>query len=298
MSSQLVEYVENFPVKTTTTITTSGSPSVATQLVTFTATVKSTYGAIPSGETVTFYDGTTQIGTGTTASGVATFSTSALVVKTHTIKATYSGDATFASSSGTVLQTVNGDPTTTTLSDNANPSNYGEPVLLTAVVATNSSMTPTGKVTFYNGSSPLGNGTLNSSGTATLTPTNLPVGTDSLTATYLGDSLNLPSTSSALTQTVNPAQITITLTSSPNPSGYGKSVKFTATLTSNGSCPVGQSVTFSYSGSAFGTATISSKGIAMFSTTLLPHGSDLVTATYTGSADYSSAAASVMQTVK
>jgi Bacterial Ig-like domain (group 3) len=79
--------------------------------VTFTATVTSMYGVIPDGEVVTFYDGTTQIGSGTTSGKVATFTTSALPVATHTIKATYSGDATFKSSSGTVKQVVN--PATT-----------------------------------------------------------------------------------------------------------------------------------------------------------------------------------------
>jgi len=295
-SLPLLEYVENFPVSSSTTVATSGSPSVVTQSVTFTATVKSTYGAIPDGETVTFYDGSTQIATGTTTSGMASFSTSALAVKTHTIKATYAGDATFKTSSGTVQQIVNAFATATNLSANPNSSNYGQDVVLTAVVATNGSETPTGTVTFYDGGSSLGTGTLDS-GTATLKTAKLPLGTDSLTATYNGDSLNAKSTSSVLMQTVNQAQITMTLTSSPNPSAYGKSVKFTATLTSNGSLPNGQSVSFSYGGTAFGTATISSAGIATFSTTTLPTGSDQVTATYSGSADYSSAGASVTQTV-
>ena len=103
-SATLKEYVGLAP--TTTTLTTSGSPSHVGQPVTFTATVKWTYGTVPDGELVTFFDGTTTIGTGTTASGVATFTTSLLTAKTHTIKATYSGDAKFKSSTGTVTQVV------------------------------------------------------------------------------------------------------------------------------------------------------------------------------------------------
>ena len=103
-SATLTEYVGLAP--TTTALTTSGSPSHFGQPVTFTAAVKWTYGTVPDGELVTFFDGTTTIGTGSTASGVATFTTSSLTVKTHTIKATYAGDAKFKPSSGKVTQVV------------------------------------------------------------------------------------------------------------------------------------------------------------------------------------------------
>jgi uncharacterized protein (DUF2141 family) len=103
-SATLTEYVGLAP--TTTTLTTSGSPSHVGQPVTFTAAVKWTYGTVPDGELVTFFDGTTTIGTGTTASGAAKFATSSLTVGTHTIKATYAGDAKFKPSSGKVTQVV------------------------------------------------------------------------------------------------------------------------------------------------------------------------------------------------
>jgi len=103
-SATLTEYVGLAP--TTTTLTTSGSPSHFGQPVTFTATVKWTYGTVPDGELVTFFNGTTMIGTGTTASGVAKFTTSSLTVGTHTIKATYAGDAKFKPSTGKVTQVV------------------------------------------------------------------------------------------------------------------------------------------------------------------------------------------------
>jgi hypothetical protein len=103
-SATLTEYVGLAP--TTTTLTTSGSPSHVGQPVTFTAAVKWAYGTVPDGELVTFFDGTATIGTGTTASGVATFTTSSLTAKTHTIKATYAGDAKFKPSSGKVTQVV------------------------------------------------------------------------------------------------------------------------------------------------------------------------------------------------
>ncbi len=104
ISPPLTEYVEIHASKTA--LATSGSPSQVGQPVTFTATVTSGHGAIPDGELVTFYDGKTEIGTGTTASGMATFTTSSLKAKTHTIKATYAGDDTFEPSTGSVKQVV------------------------------------------------------------------------------------------------------------------------------------------------------------------------------------------------
>jgi hypothetical protein len=188
---------------TTTSVTSTTNPSLIEQSVTFVASVSWAHGTVPDGETVTFLDGSTQIGTGTTASGIARFSASTLAAKTHTIKATYAGDSTFKTSSGTVRQLVELYTTAITLGSAPNPSNSGQAVTLTARVTTTGSSTPTGTVKFLRGTSSLGTGTLNSSGVATLTTTKLPVGADLLTAIYNGDSLNGKCTSSPITQTVN-----------------------------------------------------------------------------------------------
>jgi uncharacterized repeat protein (TIGR03803 family) len=280
---------------TKTAVTTSGSPSFVGQPVTFSATVTDIYGAIPDGELVTFYDDGTAIGTGTTAGGVATFTTSSLTAKTHTVKATYAGDGVFKPSSGTVVQVVDKYPTTTALSSSLNPSNYGQAVTFTATVTPTGPYPLTGKVVFKDGTTWIGAATL-SSGVATLTKSQLAVGTRSITATYNGDASNGNSVPAAITQTVSQASLTMVLTSTPNPSTFGTSVKFTATLTSNGSLPAGQPVTFSYNGATLGTANVN-KGVATFFTKTLPRGSDLVTAAYAGSVDYSSASATVTQVV-
>jgi hypothetical protein len=286
------------PVATMTTVTTSGSPAYIGQPVTFTATVTWKYGTVPNGEQVTFYNGSTSLGTAAISNGMAAFTTSSLTAATHTIKATYSGDANFKTSNGTVKQTVSLYPATVVLTASPNPSPYKAPVTLTATVISNAPNPPTGKVDFYNGTTSLGMVTM-TGGAAVLSTTKLPLGSDSLTATYEGDSDNAKSTSSAFTQVVNQAALTMTLTSTPNPSALGKKVTFTAIVTSNGGLPSGSgnTVTFSTANATLGTATISSIGVATFSTTTLPIGSDIVTATYAGSADYSSATASITQTV-
>jgi hypothetical protein len=198
LSPTLVEQIKGYTSKTV--LMTSGSPSFAGQAVTFTATVTSGHGAIPNGELVTFYDGTTVIGTGSTASGAATFTTSSLTAKTHTIKATYGGDAIFSPSSGTVTQIVNKYPTTTTLTSSLSPSQFGQTVTFTAHV-TSSDPVPSGKVKFLDGTLAIGSATL-SGGVAKLTKSNLAVGTHSITAHYNGDAASSTSTSAAVNQVV------------------------------------------------------------------------------------------------
>ncbi len=296
-SAVLKQVVNNLPATTTTTVVTSGSPTFINQPVTFASTTTSTYGTITDGESITFYDGATVIGTGFTMHGVASFTTSTLKAGTHTIKASYPGGGTFKASSGTVKQVVNLYPSSvSTPSSSLNPSVFGQSVTLRSTVTSTAPAAPTGTVTFKNGTTSLGTVTLNASGVASLTKTNLSVGALTITAAYNGDSETAKSASSAIAQIVNQAAISMGLTSTPNPSTNGQSVKFTATLTSNGGLPNGQTVTFSYNGNTLGTATITG-GKATFSTTALPSGSDQVTATYAGNVDYSAASAMVIQTV-
>src|SRR5450631_3110114 len=209
---------------TSTAVSSSLNPSTYGSSVKFTATVT------PSTATglVTFKDGSTTLGTGSLSSGKATFSTSTLIAGSHSITASYGGDANFNVSTSTALsQTVNKANTTTTLASSANPSNYGSSVKFTATVTLS---TATGLVTFKDGSATLGTGTL-ASGKATFSTSTLIAGSHSITASYGGDANFNVSTSTALSQTVNKANTTTTLASSANPSNYGSSVKFTATVT-------------------------------------------------------------------
>jgi hypothetical protein len=188
-----------FPSKTT--VTTSGSPSFVGQSVTFAATVTSTHGAIPNGEVVTFRDHNGVLGTGTTADGVATFTTSTLTAQTYAVEVTYPGDGTFRPSSGVVTQVVERYSTATAVSSSLNPSAYGQTVTFTATVSSTGPNVPTGKVTFKNGTTGIGSATL-SGGVATISKSNLAVGTHSITASYDGDSESGESTSPVLDQVV------------------------------------------------------------------------------------------------
>lgn len=89
---------------TKTFVSSSFNPSTFGQSVTFTAVVTGR-GGTPDG-TVTFMDGATALGTGTLASSIATFTTAALAVGSHSITAVYGGHGTFAGSTSALTQTV------------------------------------------------------------------------------------------------------------------------------------------------------------------------------------------------
>lgn len=276
----------------TMSLTSLPNPSPAGKPVTFTATFTST-GGLPTGK-VTFSFAGTSLGTATIGTnGSAALSTSNLPGGSDVVTATYAGSADYSAATMTVTQVV--ITTTTVMTSSPSPANYGQQVTLTAQVTATGSTVPTGTVTFRNGTKKLGTGSVNASGVATLALTNLPVGSDSLTASYGGDAQNGASTSAAVTQMVNQATTSMTLTSTPNPAKSGTAVKLTAMVTSNGSPPTGQ-VTFTFNGTTLGTRWISG-GKAVLSLTTLPVGSDQVTATYAGSVDYTASSATVLQTV-
>jgi Bacterial Ig-like domain (group 3) len=186
-------------------------------------------------------------------------------------------------------------PSTTTLSSSANPSTIGASVTFTATVAT-VIITPTGTVTFKDGATTLGTGTLNGSGQATFSTSSLALGSHSITAVYSGDLVYNPSTSSTLSQTVNQNNTTTTVGSTPNPGTFGASVTFTATVSSVVGTPTG-TVTFKDGAITLGTGTLSG-GQATFTTSALAVGSHSITAVYGGDTnDIGGTSAVLTQTV-
>jgi Big-like domain-containing protein len=94
--------------------------------------------------------------------------------------------------------------TTTQLAASANPSVFGHPVTFTATVTAVApgSGTPTGTVTFSDGSNMIGRGTLNGAGQATFTTSGLFVGRHTIVMRYAGDGKFNGSQSDSLTQNV------------------------------------------------------------------------------------------------
>jgi len=236
VSNTVIESVTlTAPILTTVNLTSSPNPSQLGSTVTFTATVMpQSGGGTPTG-TVTFYSGGTALGAPVMLNGgVAMLSTAALTLGTDTITAVYSGDNTFAgSTSAPLIQIVTLLPprlTTVALQSSLNPSEVTENVTFTATVSPKSGQgTPTGTVQFMDGTTTLGNSTLNSGAVAVFSTTALALGSQNITAIYSGDSQFVSSTSPVLIQQVTTLLPDFGLAASPGSTTLpaGSSASFT-----------------------------------------------------------------------
>lgn len=134
------------------------------------------------------------------------------------------------SGSGSVL--IAQAPSKTTLAASSQSPIFGTSLTLTATVASTTSGTPTGTISFYNGATLLNTtpATL-TGGVATLALTTLPVGAQSITAVYSGSTNFLASTSSAVTPAVLSPDFTIAASPSAQSVLPTQSVNYTVTLT-------------------------------------------------------------------
>jgi len=220
---------------------------------------------------------------------VATLSSASLVAGSHSVTTTYNGDSNYSASSTALWQTIVKAVPTIAVSSSPNASALGQAVTFTATVGPSGA---TGTVTFLDGITVLGRGTL-SNGVATLSSSTLTAGSHSITAAYYGDSNYGGSTSATLVQTVTQPTGT-SLTSNPNPSISGQLVTFTATIVFSAATGT---VTFFDGSTLLGSGTLS-KSVASFATSTLAAGWHNITATYSGDSNYGgSTSATLVQTV-
>ena len=298
-------------VPTTTTVSTSGSPSVFGQPVTLTAEVDSNPpGATPTGK-VDFYDGSSKLGSGTLSPGGsgarATFTTSSLAIGDHpSITAVYNGENPFQSSTSSPIdQFVNQAATSVVVSGLPAPSVFGEVVNFVATVSpappsTAPPVQPSGTVQFFDGSTMIGTGSLNQSvpDQAAFATTALAVGDHpGITAQYLGDSNFAGNTSPPDDQVVNRAPTSTSVTGSPTPSTWGSSVTFKAVVgpappSTNPPQPPSGTISFSVNGTVVATEPVTSgspsatEAQASYSTSGLLPGSQNIVATYNGDGNF------------
>jgi hypothetical protein len=261
----------------TIALASSVNPSTYGQPVTFTASV--TTGATGA---VTFMDGATALGTRTLTNGQASITVSTLAVGTHPITASYAGDSSYlAATSAALNQMVNkGTPVLPPPVVSSPSIPYGGSETITETVPPG----VTGPVTFTDGGTVIGTAPI-VNGTATITITTLPVGSDPITASTPGDTNNNPATSPVTVVTVGKMIPTVGLTSSANPSSVTQSVTFTATVPAAAS----GTVTFLDGATVLGTGAVSASGVATFTTANLTVGTHSITAAYGGNDNYQAA---------
>ena len=283
----------------TAALVVSPSPAQAGQTVTMTVTVTktATYASVPTG-TVAFDNGTSVLSTvALDSSGVATYTTSSLNPNTYTLTAIYSGDSTYPTGNATASLTVTGLNATVKVTPAASSVTTASSLSVTVAVS-GSSATPTGTVTLTGGGFNSTAATLSGGSATIVIPANsLSVGSDTLTASYSGDTTYSPATGTA-SETVNalltpsvkvtPAATTIVVSSS---------LSVTVALTGSGATPTG---TITLSGGGYtSTATSLSGGSAtiVIPANSLSVGSDILTASYSGDTNYASARGTASVTV-
>jgi len=292
-SSILHQVVDAIP----TSVGASASPdtTVFGQDTTITATVPDA-----ATGTVTFTGpGDVVLCSATVTDGTATCTTSVLPVGTDSVVVAYSGDNTFGPSSTTTTVTVSKGTTHTTVVSGHNPSTAGTTVAFTATVTSvaPATGTPTGKVEFLDGSTPVAScggstGTALSGGRAVCDITFPNIGTYDIVADYLGSASFDSSNATPVAQVVDRGASTITATVSPNPVS-GSPVTITATVTPGAT----GTVTFTGPGGTVYCTSPIVNGRATCVTSQLPAGTVTVTVAYPGNASYFPSSTSVTTTV-
>ena len=278
---------------TTTTVTSSPNPSGFGQSVVFIVTVETGAGTLTGTVSISdTYQGTTSplvSGLPVNSAGLATFSTTALGVGQHSITATYDNTNdpahTASTSSPALIQNVV-EGTSMALKSSVNPSTVGQSVTFTATVTSSGGgVAITGTVSFNDGATTMATQPLNGSGTAVYTTSALTNGIHQITAVFNAPSGSpLESSSASITQDVE-AAATIGVVSSPNPSNYGATVTFTATITSSAPSPATGTVSFLDNGVAIGSGTLAGNpATATFALSTLAVGTHPITVSYAGDA--------------
>jgi ELWxxDGT repeat protein len=293
---------------TRTILISTPTNAVSGQVVNFTAVVNpmAPGRGTPTG-TVDFKEGATDLTPGgiSLSAGRAFFSTSSLGLGSHTITASYGGDASFTGSSGNDINSlvVNQASTRTVMTAFPDPSVFGQMVSFTvAVIALAPSQgTPTGTVTFTDGATPIGTVTVNNVGRATFTTSSLSLGNHAINANYGGDAKFKVSSYMGFGETVQKDSTMATVTASANPAVIGTTITFTATIQASSpgaGTPTG-TVTFLDITTTLGTGTLNAAGQATFTTSALALGTHAITANYSGDNNFlAGASATLAETIK
>jgi hypothetical protein len=209
---------------TTSTASVPLTVSKATPTITWAAPAAIPYGApLNAG----------QLNASSTVSGTFTYSPAAgtmLGVGPQTLTATFApADTTdYSTATATVTLTINKAAPESLLVASGNPVFVSNPITLTAAFSSQAT-TPTGSVSFYDGTTLLGSGTL-TSGVAAYTTASLAAGLHSITAVYSGDSNYVTGISAVMAETIEDFSLTASGNTSATIAGGGQAI-FTFSVT-------------------------------------------------------------------
>jgi hypothetical protein len=182
------------------TVTSTPNPAEFGQPITLIANISSSSPVAPTGD-IFFYK---VPGFAVIQNGMASLPYTPLpkMVGSYQQYATYKGDDYNEPGEGTDIQVINPTTTTTSIKSSQNPSAKGKPVTLVVSVSNPwNRHSMSGSVTFTVGTTTLGTLPLTNGG-ARITTSSLPVGQNTITATYTPGNGNFLGSSDSLVQTV------------------------------------------------------------------------------------------------
>jgi uncharacterized repeat protein (TIGR03803 family) len=284
---------------TSTALAVGAQPVVIGSSLTLTATVSPTSGSpVPTG-TVSFYSGTTLVGSGAlNGSGVATVvkQTSGLPAGTYPVYAVYGGDSDNANSRSTAANVILKNASNVLLYASGSVVQQGQSETLSTLVTGSN---PTGTVTFSSGGQTIGSAAVSESGSATLSvaQVEVPIGIYAVIATYSGDAANVSSTSKPVSVQVK-ATPHVVLSAAPNPVQQGQTVTLAVSVSATQSgnpTPTGN-VTLMSGGTVLANLSLNSSGTASLEAPTVNYGAGSypLTATYQGDGNYAAGTSSTV----
>jgi hypothetical protein len=222
------------------------SPSNLNTNVTFTASLSasSLTPVVPSGKMAFAVDGTTVAScsaNSVTSAGVATCAIQNMQVGSHTVTATYSGDANYtAGAPGSSAYVINALHPSFAIAASPGPTvSVGTPVTFTSTLSgvAFTPVVPNGTVAWTLNGTPVTGCTavaITPSQTAPCTMSNLVVPADTITATYSGDTNFIVAAAANFTESVTQTSQTVTLSSSQTTTTVNHSVTLTAVVPAPG----------------------------------------------------------------
>jgi hypothetical protein len=217
---------------------------------------------------------------------------------TYSITAVYSGDKNNpAGTSAPTVLTVSPVPVKMSASCWNASFPYGGNYQCTANVSSNAGSAK-GSITYtYDNNAPVAVALAN--GNAQFTITGPPAGSHSVVLAYAQQTNYAAAPTQTENFTVTPAPINVSLTPSTWYSSAGTSITFSASITSWSAGPPNENgdVSFYLGSTLLATVPVSASGQASYATSTLPAGSDTITATYAGGANYANGSASITITI-
>jgi hypothetical protein len=241
---------------------------------------------------VTFFDGSTSLGSAALVNGIASLNAPNLALGVHHLTATYAGDSlNLPATSVAVNATITAAPSSTALAITPSSSLLGSTLTATIRITTVPNAVPTGTVTLHSGATLLASGPVTNSvpgaasTTLTFASTPLGLGTVPLIATYSGDPSDQASDSPISTITLTPPPTAATLTLSAAQVPIEASVTLTANVTARFGTPTGI-VNFLANGTTLGSAPLNSSGIATLVVSPAAIGTSTIDAAYVGTPQF------------